>query len=1616
MDGASGGGSESRGGGGGWTGGGGYDATNQIKQLLRIPTEDPGRSNERNPQALLHNNSNQKQVQPHTFEKTGNMSSKQYSWEANRYHDGRRRVDSPGGSNPRHVNQSSPFKGFNNRHLDNYASPNRNAHKQSNYDSGHGGNLRNPHYYQPHHHHGPSGPLRDSKDPRVNGPRHVNSLHNPPIPVGTEIESPEFRPSPEVLAELEEQFLYPLKKKSLRFPKAKYFCRLCDYHCDSLVVCKRHITDTRHRRLKEAKDLETTLKNLPPATDAHVSAVDKLITSVSEQMKATPETITTRRELVSQLSDLLATKVKGCRLEMVGSSICGFCLKTSDVNIDIIMDDNQSPSAALLGVRDLVADNDTYINVVDDLSSSFPTMSFTHSKTNERMVVGASSASSKYTNQLLQEYTSLDHRVPVLGITFRYWAKLCQIDDQSRGTLPPHAFPLMLIHFLQQHQPPVLPVLHTLHPNPDGDVYLRAADIGDKWKSKNTESVGKLWLELFKFYTMGFKMTELVINIRCLKPMNKTDKAWSKKIAIEDPFVQKRNLTRTVSGNPVFEYILDRFRTSYKYFAIPQLCYGPLFLHIIFKEVKSWIKTSENTCQKNRKGEILLESIEKAGQSQSEGSSECEMERTEDEVDVAVEGEAEEDDDTTMSGFEADLSTISPEDMQEEPNDSTSPNALSSQEEGSENILEDLTATLYFVTPSQAARLMQQVKEEDLLFRFEERFLTLGLKPPLICGSCQKDGHCKADCREDELPPLKRLPPVNNHFLNLLTAIFEQLTRDFEPTVQEIEERDKIVSDLENYICQFFRGVTLKLFGSSANGFGFQRSDLDICLTFEGNPKGQNIDHIKIIESLAEKLKRYRQCGHVFAITTAKVPIVKFSIRRAYLEGDLSLYNTLALQNTKLLYTYAKIDHRVKCLGYAMKYFAKLCDIGDASRGSLSSYAYVLMVLHFLQQCKPPVIPVLQELYDHSKPAPQLVIDGWNAWFFDNLGDLKTEWKDYGKNTDPVGQLWVNMLRYYTETFNWKEHVVTIRQLAPLTRLHKLWNSRCIAIEDPFDLSHNLGAGLSRKMNTFIMKAFIRGREVFGTAIMGCPPGYRHLVDYLFDSKQLTDGAPPNDRGCRFCGKIGHIQKDCPKKKINTEKRDKKERQKDHRDISRLTGVENGREESRIQADIGGHEETKGNPEREEKKPEQKVTAVTAKGAGPSSIAREGNSDLDIPLKMMVEHCKKWENSQQYKADGEKLLGMKRHSAAAFDVGKLEKGTIVCHVPSERKEKFMWTFDFEKAKRNIPDRKSFCINSCYGYIFKTVEVMCRNMKQMDRCNTTQESAAVELPDNIGESLLQKMKEVSDQRKQKKKERMKVRYRREMAGPGYKRGKKFEINNSKVSNRPATFEPYASPKKNNYGHCKASGENSMSPGLSQRTGMSSMTSAKSLSKPYRDACSSSEDDSFPTREVRRKGKTKNNPENLTSAHDRVNNVNRNLDKCIGEVRSRIFFSREGAIKAKHQPSLKLTHKFIAISSEKEVVTVSSNSPTSNLEKAEGLTKEQQNVVAQPTLTSARGNSSAALLKETAESCTFPATPGASGGAQTHRARHKPRSRKGKRGSAAFKPNGAGNENVNSKHPE
>ncbi|XP_044942022.1 terminal uridylyltransferase 7 isoform X3 [Mustela putorius furo] len=404
----------------------------------------------------------------------------------------------------------------------------------------------------------------------------------------------------------------------------------------------------------------------------------------------------------------------------------------------------------------------------------------------------------------------------------------------------------------------------------------------------------------------------------------------------------------------------------------------------------------------------------------------------------------------------------------------------------------------------------------DFFYEFSKLTFTKGKSPMVVCSLCKREGHLKKDCPEDfKRIQLEPLPPLTPKFSNILDQVCIQCYKDFSPTILEDQAREHIRQNLESFIRQEFPGTKLSLFGSSKNGFGFKQSDLDVCMTINGLETAEGLDCVRTIEELARVLKKHSGLRNILPITTAKVPIVKFFHLRSGLEVDISLYNTLALHNTRLLSAYSAIDPRVKYLCYTMKVFTKMCDIGDASRGSLSSYAYTLMVLYFLQQRNPPVIPVLQE---------------------------PTYWPEYGKNTESVGQLWLGLLRFYTEEFDFKEHVISIRRKSLLTTFKKQWTSKYIVIEDPFDLNHNLGAGLSRKMTNFIMKAFINGRRVFGIPVKGFPKDCPSKMEYFFDPEVLTEGElAPNDRCCRICGKIGHFMKDCPMRRKVRRRRDQED-------------------------------------------------------------------------------------------------------------------------------------------------------------------------------------------------------------------------------------------------------------------------------------------------------------------------------------------------------------------------------------------------------------------------------------------------------------------------------------------
>ena len=69
----------------------------------------------------------------------------------------------------------------------------------------------------------------------------------------------------------------------------------------------------------------------------------------------------------------------------------------------------------------------------------------------------------------------------------------------------------------------------------------------------------------------------------------------------------------------------------------------------------------------------------------------------------------------------------------------------------------------------------------------------------------------------------------------------------------------------------------------------------------------------------------------------------------AGLDCDIAFHNPLALSNTKLLYSYSKADPRVRPLAFVLKHWAKSRHINNPGEGTLSSYGYILLLIHFLQ-------------------------------------------------------------------------------------------------------------------------------------------------------------------------------------------------------------------------------------------------------------------------------------------------------------------------------------------------------------------------------------------------------------------------------------------------------------------------------------------------------------------------------------------------------------------------------------------------------------------------------------------------------------------------------------------
>lgn len=300
----------------------------------------------------------------------------------------------------------------------------------------------------------------------------------------------------------------------------------------------------------------------------------------------------------------------------------------------------------------------------------------------------------------------------------------------------------------------------------------------------------------------------------------------------------------------------------------------------------------------------------------------------------------------------------------------------------------------------------------------------------------------------------------------------------------------------------------LDVFGSSANEFGSEHSDMDMCLVVPKDASPSVDDKQRMLLEVVARLEARPDLFTSIDTTrlTARIPIVMFVSRASGIECDLCVENRLAQRNTSLLRVYASADPRVRMLAYVLKRFVKQRRMNCAAEGTLSSYGYLLLLIHFLQRQTPPVLPVLQALpltwpenSHNSLPnvfcrgpsdeqnASAVNPQGIETYFYDPFAfhdpkEKLTLLRDYcARNTQTVGELLMGFFRYYGLHFDATRDVVSICRpdAGTVTKDEKRrtcqWRlTTRLSIEDPFERSYNVAHVLKGSRDKYIRQQFAR--------------------------------------------------------------------------------------------------------------------------------------------------------------------------------------------------------------------------------------------------------------------------------------------------------------------------------------------------------------------------------------------------------------------------------------------------------------------------------------------------------------------------------------------------------------
>lgn len=249
------------------------------------------------------------------------------------------------------------------------------------------------------------------------------------------------------------------------------------------------------------------------------------------------------------------------------------------------------------------------------------------------------------------------------------------------------------------------------------------------------------------------------------------------------------------------------------------------------------------------------------------------------------------------------------------------------------------------------------------------------------------------------------------------------------------------------------------------------------------------------------------------------------------IQTDINFFNPLGIHNTQMLRCYSLCDPRVRPMILFVKSWVKRRKINSSYSGTLSSYGFVLMALHYLTNvANPPVLPNLQQPWrPHDRFTKHGVdraeVEGWEVDFWRREEEIK-EAAQHGvltRNKESLGALLAGFFQYYSSqggqpSFHWMQQVLSLRSPGGLlTKEEKGWvkavteqgagkqvqHRYLFCIEDPFEQTHNVARTVTHNGIVAIRDEFRRAHRILRAIGNGYPPVDGELFDLLVEDDTL---------------------------------------------------------------------------------------------------------------------------------------------------------------------------------------------------------------------------------------------------------------------------------------------------------------------------------------------------------------------------------------------------------------------------------------------------------------------------------------------------------------------------------